>query len=161
MRVDLVPGIEMYINFSKNPDEVRDFFVKYQDRILYGTDIGAQALMDDPRAGIREEESLARIEVVRGFLENDGPFTLAHDGFLFGKDKTVFQGINLPDAVLDKIYYQNFRNFVGGEPKSLNSGAIVEECQRLEMMINAMDQIQPDMKGDTSSVTMAKAFFTG
>jgi predicted TIM-barrel fold metal-dependent hydrolase len=161
MRVDLVPGIEMYLNFSKDPERVRDFFIKYQDRILYGTDIGVQALLADPKAGIQEEESLARIEVVRGFLENDGPFTLDHEGFLFGEREVVFQGIDLPDAVLDKIYYQNFKNFVGGEPKTLDFGAIIEECQRLEMMINAMDQIQPGMKGDTSSVTMAKAFFTG
>ncbi len=160
MRVDLVPGIEMYFNFSKDPEKVRDFFIKYQDRILYGTDIGASALLVDPKGGIQEEESLARIELVRSFLENDGPFTLTHEGFLFGEEKAVFQGINLPDTVLDKIYYQNFRNFVGGDPKPLNFKAIVEECERLEMMINMMGKIQPSMEGDTSSVTMAKAFFT-
>ena len=160
MRVDLVPGIEMYFNFSKDPDKVRDFFIKYQDRILYGTDIGARALLADPKGGIQEDESLARIELVRGFLENDGPFTLDHEAFLFGEEKAVFQGINLPDAVLDKIYYQNFRNLVGGDPKPLNFDAIVEECERLELMINAMGQIQPGIEGDTSSVTMAKAFFT-
>jgi len=161
MYIDLVPGIEMYFNFSKDPDRVRDFFIKYQDRILYGTDIGAQALLTDPAGEINEEDSLTRIELVRGFLENNGPFTLEHEGFLFGEEKPVFQGINLPDTVLDKIYYQNFRNFVGSEPKPLNFDAIIEECQRLELMINAMGQIQPGMKGDTSSVTMAKAFFTG
>jgi len=161
MRVDLAPGIEMYHDFSKVPDKVRDFFIKYQDRIIYGTNIGAYSLLTDRKAGIDEEESLARMEVVRGFLENDGAYSLEHEGFLFGSKDVVFQGIHLPDAVLDKIYYQNFRNFVGGEPKPLDFEAIVEECRRLEMMINAMDQIQPGMAGDTSSVTMAKAFFTG
>jgi len=160
MRVDMVPGIEMYFNFSRDPDSVRDFFIKYQDRILYGTNIGARALFVDPKGGIQEEESLVRIELVRSFLENDGPFSLTHEGYLFGEEDAVFQGINLPDTVLDKIYYQNFRNFVGGDPKPLNFEEIVEECERLEMMINAIGKIQPGIQGDTSSVTMAKAFFT-
>jgi predicted TIM-barrel fold metal-dependent hydrolase len=161
MRVDLVPGIEMYYHFAKEPDKVRDFFIKYQDRIIYGTDIGSQALFMDHKMGIQEEDSLARIEVVRGFLEKEGPFSLSNKGFLFGDPKAVFQGINLPDPVLDKIYYKNFWKFVGGRPKSLNSEAIVEECRRLEMMINAVAQVQPGMGGDTTSVKMAKAFFTG
>ena len=159
MRVDLVPGIEMYIDFSKDPEKVREFFIKYQDRIIYGTDIGVQALFSDPKAAIQEEDSLARMELVRGFLENDGPFTLVHEGFQFGDEKTVFQAIDLPDVVLEKIYYQNFRKFVGSDPKPLNFKAIVEECHRLEMMINAMTQVKPGMRGDTSSVNMAKAFF--
>lgn len=160
MRVDLTPGIEMYFNFSKDPDKVRDFFIKYQDRIIFGTDIGAHPHLADKRMRLDEEESLARIEVVRGFLETDGPYTLEHEGFLFGEKKAVFHGIHLPDPVLDKIYFKNFWKFVGGKPKPLNFEAIVEECRRLEMMINALSQSQPGMGGDTSSVTMAKAFFT-
>jgi hypothetical protein len=161
MRVDLTPGIEMYSNFSKDPEKVRDFFIKYQDRIIYGTDIGARALMTDCMPSIQVEESLTRIEVVRAFLELEGPFTLTHEGFLFGRSKAVFQGIHLPDAVLDKIYFKNFWKFVGGRPKYLNFDAIVDECQRLELMINAIARIEPELGGDTSSVTMAKAFFTG
>lgn len=159
MHVDLTPGIEMYHNFSKDPQRVRDFFLKYQDRILYGTDIGARALLADREGGIEREESLARVEVIRGFLENDGPFTLTHEGFLFGGKEAVFQGIDLPQAVLDKIYTQNFVDFAGERPKPLNPEAIVEECQRLEMMIKAMAEIQPGTAGDTSSVEFVKAFF--
>lgn len=161
MRVDLTPGIEMYANFSKDPDKVRDFFIKYQDRIIYGTDIGARTLLTDCMPCIQVEESLARMALVRSFLEGDGPFTLEHEGFLFGGSKAVYQGIHLPDPVLDKIYFKNFWKFVGGRPKPLNFDAIVEECQRLELMINAIAGVQPGMGGDTSSVTMAKAFFTG
>lgn len=159
MHVDLTPGIEMYHNFSKDPQRVRDFFLKYQDRILYGTDIGARALLADREGGIEQEESLARVEVIRGFLENDGPFTLTHEGFLFGGKEAVFQGIDLPQAVLDKIYTQNFVDFAGERPKPLKPEAIVEECQRLEMMIKAMAEIQPGTAGDTSSVEFVKAFF--
>ncbi len=160
MHIDLTPGIEMYFNFAKDPDKARDFFIQYQDRIIYGTDIGARALLRDREAGIEEEESLARIEVVRGFLENEGSFKLTHEGFLFGGSEAVFQGIGLPDEVLDKIYYQNFEAFASHSPKPVNKEAVIEECQRLEMMINAMAQMQPGSGGDTSSVTKVKEFFT-
>jgi len=159
MRVDLTPGIEMYHNFSKNPLKAREFFLKYQDRILYGTDIGANALLADRESGIAREESLARVEVVRGFLEYDGPFTLNHEGFLFGGKEAVFHGINLPEEVLAKIYAKNFIDFAGGIPNPLNPEAIVEECQRLEMMINAMAEIQPGTGGDSSSAETVRAFF--
>ena len=159
MRVDLTPGIEMFFNFAENPQQTRDFFIKYQDRILYGTDIGARALLADRSAGIETEESLARIEVVRGFLENEGPFKLTHQGFLFGGKEATFFGIQLPDDVLDKIYYQNFIKFAGEAPQSLNREAILEECKRLETMVQAMAAAQPGLSGDTSSVTMVKEFF--
>lgn len=159
MHVDLTPGIEMYLNFSKDIDRAQDFFMTYQDRIIYGTDIGARALLRDREAGIEEEESLARIEVVRGFLENDGPFQLTHRGFLFGGPDAAFHGINLPDTVLEKIYHQNFTRLVGANPKPLNPAAIIEECQRLEIVINAMAAMQPGKEGDTNTVTMVRDFF--
>jgi len=161
MHVDLTPGIEMYHNFAHCPQEAHDFFNKYQDRILYGTDIGARALLRDREAGIECEESLARIEVIRGFLENDGPFTLSHKGFLFGGQEASFHGINLPEKVLDKIYYSNFTKFAGEQPKSLNPEAIIEECNRLDMVIQAMSQVMPGTSGDTSSAVAVRNYFIG
>ncbi len=159
MHVDLTPGIEMYFNFASDPDKARAFFIKYQDRILYGTDIGAQALLRDRNAGIEREESLARIEVVRNFLETEGPFQLSHQGFLFGGKEAVFHGIHLPEDVLDKIYFRNFERFAGEKPHPLNPEAIVAECQRLEIVIHAMAQVQPGTAGDTSSVRKALDYF--
>ncbi|MDD3335679.1 MAG: amidohydrolase family protein [Eubacteriales bacterium] len=40
VRFDITPGREMYENFSMRADEWRDFSIRYQDRILYGTDNG-------------------------------------------------------------------------------------------------------------------------
>ncbi len=159
MHVDLTPGIEMYFNFSADPDRTRDFFIEYQDRIIYGTDIGARALLADREGGIEAEESLARIEVVRGFLENEGAFKLTHQGFLFGGVEIVFQGIHLPDTVLDKIYFQNFERFAGPAPRPLNPEAVVEECMRLETMINAMAVMQPGMAGDDSVAVAVREYF--
>ena len=38
VKFDLTPGSEMFKGFSKNTDAWHDFFEKYSDRILYGTD---------------------------------------------------------------------------------------------------------------------------
>lgn len=159
MHVDLTPGIEMYFNFAADPERTRDFFLKYQDRILFGTDIGARALLSDRSAGIEREESLARIEVIRSFLEFEGAFQLTHKGFLFGGKEAVFHGIALPDEVLDKIYYRNFETFAGAAPKPLNPAALVAEFQRLSHVIQAMASAQPGMAGDVSSVKQALAYF--
>ena len=159
MHVDLTPGIEMYFNFSANPEKARDFFIKYQDRIIFGTDIGARALLADREAGIEAEESLARIEVIRGFLEHDGPFQLSHQGFLFGGKEAVFQGIHLPEEVLEKIYWRNFEAFAGAHPRPLVPEAILAEAGRLEVVIGAMAQVQAGTAGDTSSVEALKAYF--
>ena len=40
---DLTPGCEMYPNFSKRRDVWREFFIKYSDRILFGTDTNSNA----------------------------------------------------------------------------------------------------------------------
>jgi hypothetical protein len=150
----------MYLNFSANPEKARDFFIKYQDRIIFGTDIGARALLADREAGIQVEESLARVEVIRGFLEHDGPFQLTHQGFLFGGREAVFQGIDLPEEVLNKIYWRNFETFAGAAPRPLVPPAILAEVGRLAGMIKAMAQVQPGTGGDTSSVEAVQRYFT-
>jgi len=33
---DLTPGVEMYLNFARGLDAARDFFIRYQDRLIYG-----------------------------------------------------------------------------------------------------------------------------
>lgn len=160
MCVDLTPGIEMYRNFAEDPDKTRAFFLKFQDRILFGTDIGAKALLARPEKGIELGESGARIELVRTFLESDAAFKLDDpDSFLFGEQEEPFRGINLPQSVLEKIYYRNFERLVGSHPRKLNAGLIVAECERLISMIGSMEMIQPEEPGDPSISQMVKSYF--
>jgi predicted TIM-barrel fold metal-dependent hydrolase len=161
MVVDLTPGIEMYHNFSREPQAAREFFVRYQDRILFGTDIGAKALLSTPELGIEPEESAVRIQIVRRFLETEGEYKLeVESGFLFGRFSGPFQGIGLPQDVLKKIYFQNFERMAGSLPKVLEPQAIVAECDRLSMLIPAMGSIQPDVPGDVSIAKMVKEHFS-
>jgi predicted TIM-barrel fold metal-dependent hydrolase len=160
MCIDLVPGIEMYFNLSHDPDESRDFFLRYQDRIVFGTDIGAKALLSTPELGIEAEESHTRINLIRTFLESEDEFWLQEGGgFLFGEQKTPIQGLGLPDEVLEKIYFKNFERLVGIKPESLNPNAIVTECERLISEIETNGGLGSEDEGDPSIARMVKSYF--
>jgi predicted TIM-barrel fold metal-dependent hydrolase len=158
--VDLTPGIEMFHHFSAQVEETRDFFLKYQDRILFGTDIGAKTLLGDPDLGIDFADSQARVTLVRNFLENEGEFHLRSGAeFLFGDPTVTFHGIGLPEAVVDKIYHQNFEKVVGVTPHPLNLGKSVQLCDQVEGMIALQGAAQPGVPGDTSVVKTVKSHF--
>jgi predicted TIM-barrel fold metal-dependent hydrolase len=159
MSIDLTPGIEMYYTFSQNIKKTRDFFLKYQDRILFGTDIGARALLVDPEQGIQFDESQNRVFVVRSFLENDGEFHLNENGFLFGDSNVLLLGLGLPREVLEKIYYKNFERVVSVAPRKPDSKAIVNFCDQLQRIIEIQGSSQPGVPGDASVAKYIGAYF--
>lgn len=159
MNVDLTPGIEMYFSFTRDPQKTRDFFIRYQDQILLGTDIGAKALLAASQA-IDPGDSAIRVELTRSFLEKDGEFTLdSSRGYLLGKFGAAFHGIGLPEAVLEKIYHANFERLAGEKPRGLNPGAIAAECERLTAVIPMMGAVSPGSSGDSSVAVKVKSFF--
>ncbi len=160
MNIDLTPGVEMFFNFSKNLQKTRDFFMKYQDRILFGTDIGARALLVNPEDGVQFDESRGRVLLVRNFLENAKTFTIpAKDGFLFGDQDIVLEGLDLPDDVLVKIYHLNFERIVAQTPKQVEYRLAAEFCGQIEKMIDLQGFTQPGVPGDASIAKMVGQFF--
>ena len=80
-------GAVLY-DFGRQPRAAREFFIKYQDRILFGKD------------------SFAADEFPyfwRVFETNDEYFDYYRDYHAFWK----LYGMGLPDVVLKKLYYQN------------------------------------------------------
>jgi predicted TIM-barrel fold metal-dependent hydrolase len=87
-------------------DKVRAFLIKYQDRVLYGTDLVVMP-KDDTEKALAEWDK-----------------TYARDWKFFATNKTVevkgrkFQGLELPEPVLRKLYHDNtvrwFPGAVGG-----------------------------------------------
>lgn len=83
-------------------DKVRAFFVKYQDRILYGTDLDAYP-NDDTADILRRWEQ-----------------TYLRDWKFFATDETQdfeghkVQGLNLPGPVLRKLYHGNAAHWIPG-----------------------------------------------
>ena len=123
---DLAPGIEMLYNFTKRPDEAREFFLKYQDRIVFGTDFSARSLP-------------SRIWVMRNFLETDETFHVPTDDHLFWPDhRTTIEGIKLPEKVLRTIYANNFRRFASPRPKPLVMPLVMNELNRLAALSDAL-----------------------
>ncbi len=90
--LDITPGSEMYDNFTRKSGEWREFFMNYQDRIIFGTD------NTPPLKGTHKEQidcCVKNVARIREFLETDNEM-------LCGR------GLKLGSKVLVKIYSGNF-----------------------------------------------------
>ena len=94
----------VYVDFSARLDELgrqpysaRNFFITYQDRILFGTDMPAHL-----------ENSVSMYRCYFRFLEtfDEAFYTPDYDG-TFERARWTICGIGLPEKVLEKIYYKN------------------------------------------------------
>ena len=83
-------------------EKVRNFLIKYQDRVLYGTDL--EFLSDESTAEALKDwqETYAR----------DWKF-LATDQMLPYRDRKI-EGLNLPEPVLRRIYHENAVRWIPG-----------------------------------------------
>ena len=96
-------------------DKVRKFFIRYQDRILYGTDrSGGVFNRSGQGATPREIESRRR-----SVLDRDRQFSryYATDDDMRWDYYTV-KGLALPREVLRKIYYDNVVRWLPGAEKA-------------------------------------------
>ena len=100
-------------------EEVRAFFIKYKERILFGTDlgVGGRGLMLGSSGA--EPQTMAEV----------APFYRAHFRFFEGKERgiphpTPIQGdwtidaIDLPDEVLEHLYFKNAEDLLGLKRRS-------------------------------------------
>lgn len=121
---DLAPGVEMLYNTSRDPASSREFFIKYSDRIIFGTDCcGDQPI----------NEACARAGMVKRWLESDDEFRVdkAADALLGPSGEEVMRGMCLPGDVLAQIYARNFTRLVGSKPKPQNNALALDECKRI------------------------------
>lgn len=104
IRLDLSPGIEMYHNFSAKRNEARDFFIRYADRLIFGSDAGM----------FNHMTSLGRIGMIAEWLETDHVIPVPEDDPCMMPDtKDEILGIGLPETELHKIFGGNFIQSVG------------------------------------------------
>jgi len=96
----------------QNSEVVRNFFIKYQDRLMYGTDLSSGK---PPVEGLEEADKqlAANIETM---FEMDWQYLTTGDSMTFDDGMISFpietKGIDLPDSVLKKFYYQNAVNIL-------------------------------------------------
>ena len=119
---DVTPGWEMFLGFTANYDAAREFFIKYADRIYYGTDTN------------NTKRHNAEIHLlVRMALERDDEFMMPT------YSERIIRGLNLPCDVLDKIYYKNYDRLI---PKTREVNMeLVEEYAR-KMLSDVADSTE-------------------
>lgn len=84
---------------QKDWQKVHDFFIKYQDRIIYGTDEG------DYEGS--EADPLKLKENVHHIWVRDWKFLTTDETMTSWEVDGEFSGLKLPKEVIDKIYYKN------------------------------------------------------
>lgn len=102
--VDLAERIShLQVQSQKNKEKVRDFLIKYQDRILYGTDFheGEETNEHELRAHMKET------------LMNDWKYFNTDEMMRVPQLNTEFEGLKLPKIVVDKIYHINAEKIFG------------------------------------------------
>jgi predicted TIM-barrel fold metal-dependent hydrolase len=85
---------------GRQPNFAKEFFIKYQDRLLFGKDT------------YRPSEYYTYFRVLES---NDEYFDYFRKRHAFWK----MYGLNLPDSVLEKVYYKNALKIIPGIDKSL------------------------------------------
>lgn len=84
------------------PDRVRAFLIKYQDRVLYGTDLDLMPWADTPKTSQHWQEQ---------YLTDWKYF--ATDAWVEYNGKK-YRGLKLPEPVLRKLYHENAARWVPG-----------------------------------------------
>jgi predicted TIM-barrel fold metal-dependent hydrolase len=85
----------------KEREKVRNFCIKYQDRLLYGTDVTYH--------GSKDPESFKKNQHETWLL--DWKFLTSDDEMTVRQFRTKFKGLKLPKNVVDKIYYTNAKKW--------------------------------------------------
>ena len=143
---DLTPGIEMLYNISKDRDAGREFFIRYADRIVFGTDIASRMSV---------EEASSRAGIVFRWLENTDTFRVPTtvDVLLGPPEDGVINGMELPREVLEKIYRGNFVRMAAAAPRALNVAGAIEECERIAAIAAEMSDMPA---GETEAGTVVE-----
>ncbi len=131
--IDVTPGIEMYDGFKLRPDYYYEFFRKYSDRILFGTD-----------------GSFPTNTEAYSLLSTCAFHYLATDKIAKSWCGEL-KGINLEKEHLDKIFSKNYIQRVGDKPREINK-------QALKKYIDKYMDFIPTSKQKEDVVKLSKRF---
>lgn len=98
MSVDLAARMgQVFYQTANDYEKVRNFFIEYQDQLLYATDLGD--------GGSGTEESVNKNN--QGMWLRDWKFFVTDEIMTSHLVKQEFKGLKLPKEVVDKIYFHN------------------------------------------------------
>lgn len=115
MAVDMAERIShLQYQAISNWQEVHDFLVKYQDRLIYGTDLRAGA-SDIPAKGFTQPKEI--MQHAHEVWSRHWEFFTSGNEMEVPKVKGKFKGMRLPREVVDKIYTTNAEKWYPGIAK--------------------------------------------
>ncbi|MBK8504607.1 MAG: amidohydrolase family protein [Saprospiraceae bacterium] len=102
--VDLAARMgQLFYQTHADNEKVRNFFIKYQDRLLYATDLDDDGSVD--------------AEVFKKSMHDiwyrDWLYFVTRDAMISDLVDVTFKGIGLPKEVVDKIYFLNAKRWFG------------------------------------------------
>lgn len=104
MAVDMAARIgHLQVQSQQDLERVRNFMIKYQDRLIYGTDIGISGTPDAEKV---KANAKATWEADWKYFVSD---QIMENRVVTGS----FQGLKLPKEVVDKIYFHNAVKWFG------------------------------------------------
>lgn len=105
MAVDMAARIShLQYQSLNNWEKVREFMIKYQDRLIYGTDLSAEPSSDP--TDLRKRMQKTWIGDWKYFVSNEDMTVSDFDG--------KFKGLALPQKVVKKIYFTNAKKWFPG-----------------------------------------------
>jgi predicted TIM-barrel fold metal-dependent hydrolase len=106
--VDLAARMsELQYQSVRDRDKVRQFFVRYQDRLLYGTDLTESPITAADRAQNPPMVAGDFTQEADGFWRSDWRYLATSEAQHIDAIKADVPGLALPKSVIDKIYYDN------------------------------------------------------
>ena len=116
---DLTACESEYTIASRAPEAWREFFLRFADRLYFGTD------MDNPSP---DEESIRR---TWGYTSNCLSRTYLESMEDFERHGVRYRSLRLPDDVIRKIYHDNFVTRLNERPRRVDVQAFRDACQKL------------------------------
>ncbi len=129
---DLTPNSSMFAWFTRRHAYWREFFIKHQRKIFFGTDT-----YNIPCSAENIEKVHGhRINLVRTFIETKEPFEYLNFDDKLGFDKMLVP-FGLDRHILQNIYSDNCEWYLGGKPRDVSCDmAAGEVCRLLELYEN-------------------------
>lgn len=138
-RLDITPGGEQLIYMSEHWDIWKNFFEKYQDRILYGSDFYP---FSAPTEAERKVAIERRTKFIRQLFETNASHVYLG---------TPFKGVLLDKSIREKIYYKNAERYLG-ERKAVDLEYLKREALSL---INETENVDVYCKEDMEYILKA------
>lgn len=103
MRVDLSRMSNLKLHALNDHEKTVNFFIKYQDRLIYGSDKAINSI----------EDPATMMQSIRQSWINDWVFFVSSEKINLPGFGELY-GLKLPKEVIDKVYYKNAESWLSG-----------------------------------------------